>query len=144
MKYKKILISVIAVVTIFLSFMAVSPKIFLKSEQKSYPVGTTSIDVVLYNFDLSKQYHCSRYQYVLEKLCDGEWKRMEKDEKGAFFPDDMFFPGLRSELTFDMTKYCDALSEGSYRIVMTLYHSQKGPTEIVCEFEVEEGALKPE
>lgn len=138
MKKKVIILSGIVVLGILVVFKTgmISMDVSLKPSQKTYPVGTTSITAVFKNV-ISGQYDMGR-RYILEKYIDGRWEMVTKDERGAFFTDDSFSPSWGTKITFDITKYSDELTEGMYRIKVTL-HDMKNrmPKDIMFEFSVE-------
>lgn len=136
MKDKKkrvlILISGIAVLGIVFFVFGVGMKVSLQPDQETYPVGTTSISAVFKNV-IPGQYHMG-HRYILERYSDGDWEPVTKDERGAFFEDDSFSPSHGMRITFDLTKYCDGLTEGKYRIIMTMYNTEEIPEDLTFEF----------
>ena len=128
-------IIVIAVLGVVCFVFRVSMGVSLQPDQETYPVGTTSINAVFKNV-LPGQYYMG-HRYILEKYSDGNWDPVTKDDRGAFFEDDSFSPSHGTWLTFDLTKYCDGITSGKYRIKMTMYNKKEMPEELIFEFLVE-------
>lgn len=135
---KKAIISlaIIAALGIFLSvwFLA-KAEIYLKPMQREYPVGTITVDAAFKNIWQAEKYFTGS-KYVLEKLENGQWIRILKDAKGAFFTDELFSPVHGTQITFDLTKYCDGLAEGEYRISVTLTDKKGAKKDVYCHFTV--------
>ena len=135
MKSKKVwaVVSCLTAVGILCIF-ALGLEVSLKPEKDIYPIGTTSIDAIFKNV-LPGQYYMS-HQYVLEIFRDGDWETITKDNRGAFFEDDSFSPSHGTKISFDITKYCDELVAGHYRIRMMAYNAKHASKEIMFEFRV--------
>lgn len=127
-----ILISCVAVLGIIFCVFEVGMKVSLQPDQEIYPGGTTSISAVFKNA-IPGRYHMG-HRYILEKYSDGNWDPVTKDERGAFFEDDSFSPSHGMRIRFDLTKYCDGLTEGKYRIKMTMYNTKEIPEDLSFEF----------
>lgn len=121
-------------VTILTCAALLGMKVFIMSVKGVYPAGTTLITAVFTNAFV-REYHMS-HSYTLEKYLGGVWKKVERDDKGAFFADDSFSPSLGTKISFDVTKYCDSLEEGRYRIKMTVFDRKESAREISFEFDV--------
>jgi|GEM_PF-5885440 len=134
MKRRHILIYISCAVAISVCVVILGMIVFIMLEKSVYPVGTTSITAVFTNAFVG-QYHMS-HRYTLEKCSGNAWEKIERDDKGAFFADDSFSPSLGTKITFDVTKYCNSLSKGRYRIKMTVYDRKQTAREIMFEFDV--------
>lgn len=137
MKKRMIILSGIVVLGILVVFKIgmISMDVSLKPTQKTYPVGTSSVTAVFKNV-MPGQYDMGR-RYILEKYIDGRWETVTKDERGAFFTDDSFSPSWGTKITFDITKYSDGLTEGTYRIKVTMHDTEERTLkDIMFEFSV--------
>lgn len=137
MKKRAIILCGIAVLGIFAVFIIgmMTMDVSLKPTQETYPVGTTSVTAVFKNV-MPGQYETGS-QYILEKNIDGKWETVTKDERGAFLTDEGFSLSWGTKITFDITKYCDKLTGGSYRIKKTIYDAKdRTPKDITFEFSV--------
>ena len=130
-KSKKIVIFVAAGIVIGTIFLW-PRSIYLKPSQNYYPIGVTSITATFQNI-WPHQYRTS-HAYVLEQLAGDEWEKVQKDERGAFFDDDGFFPVHGTKIVFDLTKYSNGLTKGIYQIRMILYNNSDEKVDVVCKF----------
>jgi hypothetical protein len=133
-KRRHVLICLACAVTILICAVLSGISVFIVPAKRIYPVGATSINAVFTNAFVGR-YHMS-HSYTLEKYLGGVWKKVERDDKGAFFADDSFSPSLGTKISFDVTKYCDSLEEGRYRIKMTVFDRKESAREISFEFDV--------
>ncbi len=129
-----ILISGVAVLGIVFGVAGTGKNVLLQPEQEAYPAGPTDIHAVFKNV-LPGQYHMGS-RYILEKYRNGSWELVTKDERGAFFEDDSFSPAHGMKITFDLTKYCDGLTAGKYRIKMTMYNTKEMPEDLIVYIQV--------
>ena len=101
----------------------------LKAEKDIYPVGTTEITAVFKNM----RRYSGGHKYTLERSDGDDWLKVGEE---AFFNDGGFTLGCRREITFDLTKYCDGLTVGRYRIGVALTDDRGDERLIFCTFEV--------
>ena len=101
----------------------------LKAEKDIYPVGTTEITAVFKNM----RGYSGGHKYTLERSDGDDWLKVGEE---AFFNDGGFIPRHGTEITFDLTKYCDGLIVGRYRIGVALTDDRGAEKLIFCTFEV--------
>ena len=101
----------------------------LKAEKDIYPVGTTEITAVFKNM----RRYSGGHKYTLERSDGDDWLKVGEE---AFFNDGGFIPRHGTQLTFDLTKYCDGLIVGRYRIGVALTDDRGDEKLIFCHFEV--------
>ena len=101
----------------------------LKAEKEIYPVGTTEITAVFKNM----RGYSGGHKYTLERSDGDDWLKVGEE---AFFNDGGFTLGCRREFTFDLTKYCEGLTVGRYRIEVALTDDRGDERLIFCHFEV--------
>ena len=127
---KKVLIILFAVIVLALTAIPLLQPC-LKAEKDIYPVGTTEITAVFKNIWPGR--YSAGHKYTLERSDGDDWLKVGEE---AFFNDGGFIPRHGTEITFDLTKYCDGLTVGRYRIGVALTDDRGDEKLIFCHFEV--------